>query len=113
MVNDDEELVKLQFPEADLWFAYEALDITENATLVRTAKAALRAANAQTPPQRTCHVFVLVPSARRSEESTDFAVVSDTSHRVGTEAELCICRCELGTKIHAGAQSVPVCFACR
>lgn len=49
MINDQEELVKLQFPEADLWFVYEALDLTESPKLIQAARAALRAANAHTP----------------------------------------------------------------
>ena len=49
-LNADELLVKLQFPQADLWFAYETLDITENAQAIRRARDALRRANAPTPP---------------------------------------------------------------
>ena len=50
MINKKELLVKLQFPEADLWFAYEALDITENQKVIRKAHEALRRAKAETPP---------------------------------------------------------------
>jgi hypothetical protein len=48
--NESEELVKLQFPKADLWFVYEALDICNDDRTVKQAEADLKRSSVPTPP---------------------------------------------------------------
>ena len=55
--NEAEKLIKLQFPQADLWFAFEALDLCTDNSIIRSTTHALRQANAKTPEHRTLTVI--------------------------------------------------------